>query len=33
MNLLILLLMKFTLPTLPYAPNALEPAISQKTIE
>lgn len=25
--------MKFTLPTLPYAPNALEPAISQKTIE
>ncbi|MBO7233669.1 MAG: superoxide dismutase [Paludibacteraceae bacterium] len=25
--------MKFTLPALPYAPNALEPAISQQTIE
>lgn len=32
MNLLILLLMKITLPALPYAPDALEPAISQKTI-
>lgn len=33
MNFLILFIMKFTLPALPYAPNALEPAISQQTIE
>lgn len=33
MNFLILFIMKFILPDLPYRPNALEPAISQQTIE
>jgi Fe-Mn family superoxide dismutase len=33
MNFLILFIMNFILPDLPYRPNALEPAISQQTIE